>query len=188
MNNYIYKNKSFDYFNHSYNSTFTNERRVEIPLLREFMLRHKSFIEIGCVSPYYFESDHLVYDLTDPHSRAVNVDAEHLDLADNILSISTIEHFGVGDCGNPVELGKAINFLKKIISTNFKYLITWPLGYNLELDHFVYNNISIANYVCRDNNTNYTWKQKSIEELTNTDKTYGTFSCANSICIIENSI
>jgi hypothetical protein len=186
MNTFIYKNKEYNYFNHHHNNTYINERRVELSLMVEFMKNVKSFLEIGCVSPYYFDLNHPVYDLSDDHKRAINIDADNISLNDNILSISTLEHFGLGDYNNPKEKNKAINFFKKITSLGVKCLITWALGYNLELDDFIFKNFKNASFICRDNFEKQTWKQKTLEELNDVDKKYGTFSCANGICIIEN--
>jgi hypothetical protein len=183
---FIFKNKEYNYFHHPHNSTSINERSVELPLMLEFIKKNNSFIEIGCVSPYYIELNHLVYDLSDSHNRAINKDADLIELNDNILSISTLEHFGLGDYNNPAESNKAIKFLEKILSLDVKYLITWALGYNIELDNYVFKNIKNASFICRDNLHEQTWKQKEMHELNDIDKKYGTFHCANAVCILEN--
>jgi hypothetical protein len=185
---FIFKNQEFEYFIHPYNRTNETERKVEIPLVKSYIEQANDFIEIGCVSPYYFEVSHNVYDLTDNHHKCINIDAEKLDLDNkNILSISTIEHFGVVDSfSNEKKQNKAIDFLKRILSLNSKYLISWPLGYNLELDQYTFSNIKNALYISRDNNNLLTWKQKTLNQLNDTDKRYGTFDCANTVCILEN--
>jgi hypothetical protein len=184
---FVFKNREFEYFIHHYNDTQRTERAVEIPLLKMYKDKIDQFIEIGCVSPYYFPVTHTVYDLTDKHPACTNLDADKIDLDNkNILSISTIEHFGAGDYGNQKETNKASKFLEKILNLECTYLVSWPLGYNLELDEFVFLNVKTAAYISRDNNDLLTWKQKTFNELDETDKKYGTFYCANTICILEN--
>jgi hypothetical protein len=188
---FSFKNREYEYFIHPYNDSNRTERKVEVALLKEYIQNIKHFIEIGCVSPYYIDHVmHKVYDLSDDHPKAINLDADSLDLNNiNILSISTIEHFGMGDYNNPVQKNKAINFLQKVLQLQCcKYLISWPLGYNLDLDEYVFSNIPTARYIVRDDNSINSWVEKTYNQLNEIDKTYGTFHCANAICVIDNSL
>jgi hypothetical protein len=189
MSNFLFKNISFEYKDFEYNRTIINERCVEVSLAEKFIKEIESFVEIGCVTPHYYNHNNKVYDLTDNHPKAINKDADLIDLnGKNILSISTIEHFGLNDYNNPVEIGKAVNFLKKILSLNTKHLITWALGVNIELDEYALSNVENIKFISKIllDNGQYYWKEKDIKDLSDIDKTYGTHMFANTVAIIEN--
>lgn len=144
-------------------------------------------IEVGCVTPYYNESSHEVIDLTDDHPKSKKIDATQYDFKNkNVLSISTIEHVGLGDYGNEKkENNAAISLCERIMAESKKYFITWPLGYNKNLDEWaLQRNDGI--FLSRQEGNKYLWQQKTLSDLTEDNKVYGTFHCANSIIILTN--
>lgn len=160
---------------------------MELPLVEYFLDQYPDCIEIGAVSPYYFEGRHLIYDLTDDHPRSVKKDAIEVSVYDQaLLSCSTIEHIG-HDFGDVKDEMKAIRLLDKWLAQSGPYLITWPMGFNKSLDAALFENHKILNpkFIARRPYPSFKWKQVSIDELTDEDKTYGSFSCANSIVVIE---
>lgn len=177
-----YKNKDIKYFDHPYNTTRQNERTVEVPLAKLFLESHLDLIEIGCVTPYYFTRyDHKVYDLTDGHLRAINLDALTLDVkGKNVLSISTIEHFGEDEVTSD-----SVKFLDRVMKESKKYLITFPLGINKKLDEYVAKNIDCS-YLSRKESNRDLWEVKEYKDLSDFDKKYGSYHKGGTIAVIEN--
>ena len=178
-----------EYFHHSYNNTSRNERTIEVPLARKFLeLVNNNCIEIGCVLPYYGYDKHKVIDLYDEHPKAENIDALTYNYkGKNCLSISTIEHFGES-YNDPQNIGKyfdkelAYKGLIKIIENANKYLISFPLGLNRNLEYSVQNSDLKFFILKRDTQNNW-----SIDETKSFNyESARPFQFANAICIITN--
>lgn len=189
MNFFIYKNKKYNYFEHNYNKTRINERAVEIPIAIEALnILKEDVLEIGCVLPYYLNDiNHEVVDLVDEHPKSKKIDATTISFKNkNIITISTVEHIGLSDYNiEKKETYSASKLCEKIIDESLKYFITWPLGYNKDLDHWAFNKKNLS-FISRSSNNKYQWVEKKFEELSEEDKTYGTFMFANSIIILSN--
>ena len=139
-------------------------------------------VEVGAVTPYYFKCTHPVYDLFDTHPLVIKKDAITLDVTGkNVLSISTIEHFGTGDYNQEKQKRKGVDFLLHVIDASNKFLISWPLGYDMELDNFAFET-NQCNYISRCESG---WSQISHSELSPKGKVYGP-NWANSIALFEN--
>lgn len=189
MNNiFTFQGHTFEYFDHPHNRTRINERAVELPLVKYFLDQYpgQSTVEIGAVSPYYFEGKHQIYDLTDDHPRSQKKDALTVSVYDQaLLSCSTLEHIGRADAFNSLDDRTiAPRLLQKWLDISGPYLITWPLGYHIELDQYAIENCN-PKFLVRRPYPSHQWQQVSADELTETDKTYGTFSCANGIAILS---
>jgi len=183
-----YKNLYLPYCINSHNTRGElTERVVEIPLLDFYLRSVEDPIEIGCVSPYYWESNHEIYDLTDDHPSCKNINAKDINLNNrNIVSISTIEHFDMENYDiNSEEYINPIEYLKQIVSLSKKYLITFPLGYNPLLTEYALNQSDISiNFIARNNNK---WIQTDKFSLTKEQIEYNKYIWyANSIAIVEN--
>ncbi|MDD5089076.1 MAG: hypothetical protein PHI18_09820 [bacterium] len=128
----------FDYCRErGYNDPFRNERTVELPLARYFLAQAdpERLTEIGAVTPYYFSNRHSVVDPTDAHPGCLRTDARKADYRGrNVLSISTIEHIGNGEFQDALKDNSAYDLLQRIRREAERYLITFPLGYNANLD------------------------------------------------------
>lgn len=118
-----------------YNNPRTNERNIELPIAFWFIENYDdNLVEIGEVTPFYREAKHPIYDLSSDIADRRR-DVFDLNLTDkNVLSISTVEHVGFGDYGNTPEPHKAIKAIEHIISQARNFMITYPVGYNTELD------------------------------------------------------
>lgn len=180
MKTFIYKGKEYEYIDRNHNATRDNERGVELALAKEFLSLYDNILEIGAVSPYYFEEyTHPVYDLTDRHSKAIEKDGRTNTSKYNVLSISTIEHFDKG----------AIEFLENLPKEGNKYLITCPLGINKELDEYAIKHARFMSRIdptTREDFPKDNWIEKTV--LTEIDKKYGTYQWANTLAIFENSL
>lgn len=180
---FTFKDKEYEYEDHIHNATRDNERGVELALAKEFLAQATDVVEIGAVTPYYFkEYSHPVIDLTDNHPRNQQKDGRGVDAnGKDLLSISTVEHFGSG----------AIAFIEDIKKTAKSYLITFPMGYDLEhnkeLNEYALKN---ARFMSRIEPRSYEDRLKDnwIEkiELNDEDKKYGTYQWANTIAIFTN--
>ena len=185
---FTFQGKEYLYFDHPYNNTRINERTVEIPVSASFIEQFsENLLEVGCVTPYYFQTLHKVIDLADEHPKSLKEDAVNFNYSGlNVLSISTIEHVGLGDYGiQKKEENAAIKLCQKIFSESSNYFITWPLGYNKILDLWAFENTS-GLFISRQDDNKYLWRQKDFSELSTDNKEYGTFHCANSIIILTN--
>jgi hypothetical protein len=192
---YTHSNHTFTYkyniLNYCINSHNTRgeltERVVEIPLLDLYLRSVDNPIEIGCVSPYYWKTDHEIYDLTDNHPACKNINAKNIDFTNrNVVSISTIEHFNMENYDiNSEEYIDPIEYLQKIILLSKKYFISFPLGYNPSLTEYALNQSDITiNFLARVNNA---WIQTDKSSLTIEQLTYNKHIWyANSIAIVEN--
>ena len=126
------------------------DRQAEVPLARWWLAsltqaERTQVVEVGAVMPYWSGDstrqgapstvDHDVLDPTDHYEKSIRLRAEQFDFTGrNTLSISTLEHIGFGDYGMPVERGAAIRAFEQIVTQSTKYFLSWPVGYNLELD------------------------------------------------------
>jgi hypothetical protein len=141
-----------------YNSPNNNERKAELPIMFWFMESYSdNLIEIGEVSDFYRPAEHTIYDLVNQRETTIVMDAFDIDYTGkNVISVSTIEHVGFGDYGHNKEEGKAIRLLKKIMSQAKNYLITFPIGFNLDFQKEILDNnieYSIMSRTCLQ-----TWK------------------------------
>jgi hypothetical protein len=192
-NTFIFNHQKYSYFTKLDARLKNTERAVELGLLEEFLKLYKTnkkLIEIGCVSPYYFEIEHPVYDIQDSHLKNIKMNAKNIDLYNKyLLSISTIEHFDINGYNiHQNEFLDPIIWLARAISHSDGYFVTFPLGFNKRLDtDILLNQIKNITFLCRLNYSNI-WIQKNINALTEIDKSYDfTFTrCANSIAIIQN--
>lgn len=188
MNNtFTFQGHTFNYFDHPHNNTKINERAVELPLVKYFLDKYPDCVEIGAVSPYYFDGTHEIYDLTDDHPRSKKINAKDVNVGmKNILSCSTIEHCGVRDGFNSIEdIELAPALLDYWVNESDKYLITWPAGYCKWLDIHASENYD-CKFIVRRPFPSHEWKEVSPEELNTNDLVYGNFSCANGVIILEN--
>ena len=134
--------RKFSYIQQSSDSAHIGERTIEVPIAKRWLdFYGKQIVEVGAVMPYWMQPEevkHLVVDPYDPYDKGLKEDAENFTfLKLNVLSISTIEHIGLTEYGNPnSDIEKANRVLLKIITEAQNYLITLPLGYNLSLDKY----------------------------------------------------
>ena len=162
-----FQGRSYSYFFHWHNTTWKNERAVEIPIILKIIkeFQGKNILEVGNVLSYYFPIDHDVldkYDLADGIIREDVVDFRPNKKYDLIVSISTLEHVGWDE--NPKDPRKALGALKNLkalLAPRGKIVITFPLGHNPTLDESLtsgkreFNNLYFFKQVSEDNE----WKE-----------------------------
>lgn len=136
-----FRDKDHGYFFHPYNSTWRNERAVEVPILRDFLdgVPESEILEIGNVTWHYSKSRaHDVVDLYEKGAGVRNVDVVTLEgpaRYRRILAISTIEHVGYDETPrDPAKIARALKTLSDLLVPGGEMLVTIPIGYNPLLD------------------------------------------------------
>lgn len=134
------------YFKHSYNTTFINERAVEIPLFLELLNTHENcqVLEIGNVLSHYVKPH---WDIVDKFEIAPDV--KNIDVLDYhpekrlnlIFAISTFEHIGFDE--NPKDPKKILQVIehlrKNCLVEGGKIVFSIPLAWNRELENMLVN-------------------------------------------------
>ena len=132
----------------SYNTTWANERCVELAIARWFLksVPPERILEVGNVLSHYFGYRHTVVDKYEHGALRVDiVDFEPGQLYDLILSISTIEHIAFDEIDwlevVPENVEKriraAIDRCLDLLAPGGKFVITVPIGYNPVLDGMI---------------------------------------------------
>ena len=137
--------KNYFYFKHSYNTTWKNERIIEVPIMRKFIknFQGKRILEVGNVlKKYYPFLKHDVIDKYEEVLGVINEDAANFSPKkkyDLIFSISTIEHIGWDEVPKePEKLFKLFdNLIKNCLAEKGILVFTAPVGYNSFLDEYL---------------------------------------------------
>ena len=188
-----------NYFLALYNTTYQNERAIEIPIILDFFKKFngEKVLEIGNVMNHYFHMEHVVVDKYEKEKGVLNcdiIDYEPNDHFDFIFSISTFEHIGFDEVQRysseknkevfQSSLLKAFEKTKTLLKDNGMFVFTVPYGFNTFLDAQVEKNqllMSELYYLKRIYKDNE-WKQVTFNELEGTQ--YGQpYSCANGMII-----
>jgi len=142
---FTFQGQTYNYYYHSYNTTWKNERGIEIPIIQRLMQENSGIriLEIGNVLRHYFLGSHDVVDLAERYPGVINQDIADFcpgNKYDLIVSISTFEHIGCWDKGprQPEKLLQAIrNVLENILAPGGKFVITAPLGQNPDMERYM---------------------------------------------------
>lgn len=142
---FVFQGRTYRYFYHRYNTTWKNERAVEIPIIWHIVIenyrRGKKILEVGNVLSHYFHIGHDVVDKYEKAKGVINEDVVNFSSSkkyDLIVSISTLEHVGWDEKPRePDKILRAIKHLKDLLSPGGKIIVTLPLGYNPEIDNFL---------------------------------------------------
>lgn len=137
---------SHHYFVHHYNSTWRNERTVEIPIVKAVLATlppGSRCLEVGNVLNYYVDFPRTVVDKYEAAPGVINQDILEFGSPgsyDLIVCISTLEHVGWDE--TPRDLGKvwrAFEHIKNLLAPGGRCVVTFPLGYNTALDELVFS-------------------------------------------------
>lgn len=146
LNTFSFAGRTYRYFHHEYNTTWANERAVEVPIIREMLnqYRGKRIIEVGNVLSHYFPVNHDIVDKYEQADGVINQDVtafQPLKKYDLIVSISTLEHVGWDEePKDPDKIIYALEMLKTWLGPNGKIAVTLPLGYNPAMDKLLKEN------------------------------------------------
>lgn len=140
---FLFQGSNYDYFYHSYNCAWGNERAVEIPIVRRLIgeCHECSILEVGNVLSHYWPCNHEVVDKYEVASGAMNQDVVDFfpdKQYDLIVSISTLEHVGWDESPRePYKPWRAIAHLVELLANGGTMIVTMPLGLNPEVDRRV---------------------------------------------------
>ncbi|MFZ5904395.1 MAG: hypothetical protein ACOYZ8_12680 [Chloroflexota bacterium] len=137
---FTFRNQRFEYFVHPYNTTWRNERSLEIPLARHMLEEYDpaDVLEVGNVLSHYARVSHTILDKYEQRRGVLKMDVVEYAPSKRypfILSISTIEHVGWDE--TPRQPGKhrdAVKNLRELLAPGGVLMMTVPLGYNPDLD------------------------------------------------------
>lgn len=197
-NKFKFRNIEYDYFIHGYNTTWTNERTVEIPIIHGmtenyvksyFTSTNTRILEVGNVLSHYTSVDWDILDKFEKAKGIINKDIVSFkpkDKYDLIISISTLEHVGFDDDEKDVNkiIEAIINLKNNCLKVGGKMIVTLPIGYNKEMDKKLFtgklgfDDIFFLKRISKRNE----WKEVEKNEVIYVR--YGhPFSSANAICI-----
>lgn len=150
-----FSGKNLPYLIHHYNSTWMNERTVEIPIIKDYINEYKgmNILEVGNVLSHYFQVSHDVIDKYEVESDGIiiedAVDFRTTKKYNLIVSISTLEHIGIDEKPRePLKALRTIENLKRLmVSKGGKIVVTFLLGSNPYLDKMLRNN-SFTKILC----------------------------------------
>lgn len=171
---FTFRNKEYKYFNHVYNHTWNNERRVEIPIIWEIIRDKNSanILEIGNVLSHYFSINHDVLDKYEKAPSVINEDVatyKPKKKYDYIISISTLEHVGWDEAKkDKMKIIQAFKNLRTMLSHKGKIIFTIPLGYNPYMDDIIMNgrlNLNEQYYMRRISKDNL-WEESKLNKGT----------------------
>ncbi|MDH5482489.1 MAG: hypothetical protein OEY22_06395 [Candidatus Bathyarchaeota archaeon] len=143
---FTFQGKNYKYFYHRYNTTWRNERAVEIPIIWHIVktCEWRSVLEVGNVLSHYFTVNHDIVDKYEKAEGVISQDVTEIRPSkkyDLIISISTLEHVGWDE--NPGDhrilheskkITYTIDVLKRLLTSKGEIVVTLPLGYNPYLD------------------------------------------------------
>lgn len=142
-----YRGERLLYLADRYNTTWLNERTVEVPIalnhVNDALARGGTVLEVGNVLSHYGLSGHVVVDKYEQAPGVINVDVmdfnpeEKFDL---VVSISTVEHIGWDELPRePEKAIEAIEHLRSLVAPGGELVVTIPPGYNEFLDQALHD-------------------------------------------------
>jgi hypothetical protein len=170
--------QTYKYFFHHYNTTWSNPRCVEIPIISRIVNECKGqrILEVGNVLQHYVKCNHDVVDLTERYPNVMNCDIAEFKPSkkyDLVVSISTFEHIGCweDEPNQPEKILKAIENVKKnVLAPEGKFVLTLPLGENEDMERYISNAIIEFDAVCcmqQENTKTNSWKEIKWVEIRN---------------------
>lgn len=137
--------QTYRYFYHPHNTTWKNERAVEIPIILEEIKSYQGgrILEVGNVLSHYVHFQHDIVDKYDKSDGVINQDVVDFQPAENendkydlIVSISTIEHVGWDETPrDSKKIPRALeNLTTRCLAPGGEIVVTVPIGYNTYLD------------------------------------------------------
>lgn len=141
---FTFQGEAYRYFYHPYNTTWRNERAVEVPIaLRKLQsCRSGRILEVGNVLSNYMRCEHDIVDKYEEADGVLNqdvVDFQPPEKYDLIVSISTLEHVGWDEePREPKKILRALENLKtRCLAPGGQIVVTLPLGSNPEMDRLL---------------------------------------------------
>lgn len=180
-----FRGKTYRYFYHIYNSTWKNERCIEIPIIWETLKKYrgKNILEVGNCLSHYFQVKHDIVDKFERGRGVINQDIINFKPKrkyDLIVSISTLEHVGYHEVLQDYkklkyyrvkrDSTKSIRTIERLLSClnpGGRLIVTMPLGSNPYLDDYLekgkirFTKLYCMKRVVRSN----VWKEVQWEDI-----------------------
>jgi hypothetical protein len=152
LRNSTFQHKEYNlpYEIHPYNSTYANDRMIELPIIgAELLATHfdskdpskVKVLEIGNVLNHYVDGiNHDVVDMNE-YDPTVKYNVDIIDFKpkikyDLVFSISTMEHIGFDEgIGTPKRPDKLVTAITQIQKYTKRFIFTFPYGFNKFLDY-----------------------------------------------------
>jgi len=186
---FTFHGKDYGYFLHPYNTTWRNERAVELPIALEILREYdpREVLEVGNVLSHYIRSAHQVVDRYEGGKNVIKEDIVNYRSSTRyklIVCLSTLEHVGFDE--TPLEFEKhrkALQVMRLLLASDGRLLVTIPLGYNPDLDADLYaGQLPFEKITFMKRNSRETWEETTKENVM--DAKYGKpFKAANAIAI-----
>lgn len=197
---FVFEDERYDYLCHHYNTTWRNERAVELPLAERVIERRSGarLLEVGNVLHNYLGDSRLPSgrEIIDKYEVAAGV--RNIDVMDHrldepyelIVSISTLEHVGWDeDPQDPTKAPRAIEKLHSWLAPGGELFVTMPLGHHPELDRRLLDGPPMferLRFLRRVSSANR-WVEAQAEEVRGTS--YGSpYPFANAIAVGQSGI
>jgi len=137
-----FNNKQYEYAD-----TPNPDRRVEIPIIKEYLREYKgkNILEIGNVLVNFCSSNHDIVDKYDTAKYCINEDIinyHSISKYDFIVSISTLEHIGYEppEEKDETKVIRTVHHIKQnLLKEGGEFVFTIPLGFNKILDEQMMN-------------------------------------------------
>lgn len=188
----------YRYFYQLYNHTWRNERAVEIPVMRRWLMSCDpgAVLEVGNVMGHYFPVTHDIIDKYEKAPGVVNRDVTEFYREKRyrlIFSISTLEHIGYDEKlmserpaqGDPGKIRKAIEVLQRHLAPGGRLVFTLPVGFNPAADQVLREGglcgeVSCLKRISQDN----VWVETSLTDALG--QAYGQpYPCANGVVFVS---
>lgn len=186
---FTFRNVVFKYFVHGYNTTWLNERSVEIPVVLSFIDTRKRILEVGNVLSHYTNTPWDILDKFEEGKGIINndiVDFRPKEPYDLIVSISTLEHVGFDDDEKDTTkiIKTILNLKEHCLAPGGKMIVTLPIGYNKEMDNMLFSGRLFFDeiYFLKRISKKNEWKEARVDETVGAH--YGhPYPGANCVCI-----
>jgi len=175
---FFFNGKKIQYENSFYNTSFFNERTVEIPMVKEIISSYKrnNFLEIGNVLQHYnYPESRVIVDKYEVSQNVINEDIETYSTQTKfnlIVSISTLEHVGLDEGEMVTDKDKLqrciLNISNNLLAKEGVLIVTLPVNYNENVDKFIRENTIFQEkfFMKKDSLLLNTWKKVSFDDLT----------------------
>ena len=182
---------SHKYLVHPYNATWRNERAVELAIGFDWLGQRPKgrTLELGHVLGHYRHLDHhTVVDKYETSPGILNLDVLEYRPEErfrSIIAISTLEHVGYDEEDrSPDKTRRVVDHLASLLEPDGELMITFPLGYNRDLDdHLLSGALELDSVtVMKRTSALGAWEQTDLDHVPNAR--YGfPFRNGNSIAV-----
>lgn len=190
---FLFRGTRLRYFCHWYNTTFDNERMIEIPIALNLLAaaKGKRILEVGNVLSHYTNMPRDVLDKYEKGAGVIHedvVDYKPNEGYDLIMSISTMEHVGFDEVPkDPQKFVDGMKNLQSMLKPGGRLFVTIPVAYNPDAVTALCNTKLCSKLHFYNRTKKTMWEEVSKEEALKKDfNTPYTFANAMIFCLDGN--